>query len=48
MRFSVGNANKRGDIPSQVQQRVHLHGSFAAAKLGPREQREAQVDGGRV
>ena len=46
--FAVGNADKRGDVASQVQQRVHLHGSLAPAELGPREQREAQVDGGRV
>ena len=46
--FAVGNADKRGDVASQVQQRVHLHGSLALAELGPREQREAQVDGGRV
>ena len=48
MHFAVGNADKRGDVASQVQQRVHLHGSLALTELGPREQREAQVDGGRV
>ena len=48
MRFAVGNADKRGDVTVQVQQRVHLHGGLAPAELGPREQREAQVDGGRV
>ena len=48
VRFAVGNADKRGDVAVQVQQRVHLHSSLVPAELGPREQREAQVDGGRV
>ena len=46
--FAVGNADKCGDIAPQVQQGVHLHGSLALSELCPREQREAQVDGGRV
>ena len=32
----------------QVQQRVHLNGGFALAEPGPGEQRETEVDGGRV
>ena len=48
MHFAVGNADKCGDIAPQVQQGVHLHGSLALSELCPREQREAQVDGGRV
>ena len=32
----------------QVQQRVHLDGRLVLAKSGPREQRQAEVDGGRV
>jgi hypothetical protein len=43
--FSVRNADKRGDIAVQIQQSVHLDGGFALAKLGPREQRQAQIDG---
>src|ERR1022692_5338955 len=41
VQFSVGNANKGGDIAVQVQQGVHLHG-------GPRKKCQAQVNGGRV
>ena len=48
MRFAIGNADKRGDVAPQVQQRVHLHGGLVPAELGPGEQRKAQVDGGRV
>ena len=48
MRFASGNAYKRGDVAAQVQQRVHFHDSLALAELGPREQLQAQVDGGRV
>jgi hypothetical protein len=48
MHLAVRNADKRGDIAMQVQQRVHLDGGFVLAKLGPREQRQAQVDRGRV
>ena len=48
MHFAVGNADKRGDVAVQVQQRVHLDGGLVLAELGPREQRQAQVDGGRV
>ena len=44
----VGNADKRGDVTPQVQQRVHLQGGLVPAELGPGEQREAQIDGGRV
>src|SRR5712692_9579271 len=32
----------------QVQQGVHLDGGLAPAKLRPRKQRQAQVDGGRI
>ena len=48
MHFAVGNADKRGDIAVQVQQRVHLHRAFVLAKLRPRKQRETEVDGGRI
>ncbi len=48
VRFAVSNADKRWDIAMEVEQRVHLHGGLVPAKLGPGEQRQAQVDGGRV
>ena len=48
MHFAVGNADKRGDIAMQVQQRMHLHRGFVLAKLGPGKQRKAKIDGGRI
>ena len=48
MHFSGGNADKRRDIAVEVQQRVHLHGSFVLPELGPGKKRQAQVNGGRV
>jgi hypothetical protein len=35
--FSVGNADKRGNVSVQVEQSVHLDGGLALAKPGPRE-----------
>src|SRR6266851_4132193 len=46
--LAVCNADKRGDIAVQIQQRVHLHGRFVLAKPGPRKQRETKIDGGRI
>ena len=37
-----------GMLPCKVQQRVHLDRSFVPAKLRPRKQPEAEVDGGRI
>ena len=37
VQFSVGNANKSGDIAVQIQQRVHLHGGLVLAESGPTE-----------
>src|ERR1035437_3325485 len=48
MHFAVGNADKRGDIAMQVQQCVHLHRAFVAAKLRPGKQRQAKIDGGGI
>src|ERR1035437_7224429 len=45
---AFGNADKRGDVAVQVQQRVHFDGGFVLAEFGPGKQRKAQVDGGRV
>jgi hypothetical protein len=47
MHFAVGNADKRGDISVQIQQRMHLHRRLLP-KLGPRKEREAKIDGGGV
>jgi hypothetical protein len=35
MHFSIGNADKGGDVAVQVQQRVHFDGGFVFAKSGP-------------
>src|SRR2546428_7668083 len=48
MHFSVGNANKSGDVAVQIEQRVHLDGTFGFAELGPGKQREAKIDRSRV
>src|SRR5437660_11131214 len=42
------DADKCGDVAVQVQQGVHLDSGLAPAKLRPRKQRQAQVDGGRI
>jgi len=38
------NADKRGNIASQVELSMHLDGAFVAAMLSPRKQRKAQID----
>src|SRR5205823_12165294 len=48
MHFAVGNADKRGDIAMEVEQRVHLHGAFVATELRPRKQRQAEIDRGGI
>ncbi len=39
MHLAIGNANKRWNVATQVQQRMHLDGSFASPEPGPRKQR---------
>jgi len=46
--FAVGNMDKAGNCASQVQQRMQLDRGLGRAKRGPRKQRQAQIDGGRV
>src|SRR5260370_24911960 len=46
MHFAGGNADKRGDIAVQVEQRVHLHRAFVAGKIFPREKTKAEIDCG--
>jgi hypothetical protein len=48
MHIPAGDADKCGNVAVQVQQGVHLDSSLAPAKLRPRKQRQAQVDGGRI
>ena len=45
---SRGNEDKLGNMALQIHQRVEFDGPFGFAKLGPRKQRETQVDGGGV
>ena len=42
------DAEKRGDVALQVQQRMQFDGSLVLAESCPRKQREAEVDGGGV
>ena len=48
MHGPAGDADKRGNVAVQIQQGVHLDGGLALAKLRPRKQRQAQVDGSGV
>jgi hypothetical protein len=43
--LAVRNADECGDVAVQIQQGVHLDGGLVLTKFGPREQRQAQVDG---
>ena len=45
MHLAVGNADKRWDIAVKIKESVHLHGSLVLPESGPREQRQAQIDG---
>ncbi len=44
----AGHINTGGNAAPHVQQRVQFGRTFVAAELSPREEREAQIDGGRV
>jgi len=46
MHITAGDTDERGNVAVQVQQGVHLDGGLAPAKLRPRKQRQAQIDGG--
>ena len=48
MHLACSNADKRGNIAVQIQQRVHLHGGLVLAESRPRKQRQAEVDCCRV
>ena len=48
VQLAVGNVDEAENAAAQVQQRVHLHGGLGAAERRQGEQRQAQVDGGRV
>src|SRR5690242_3067321 len=48
VQFAVGNVNKTGNCPAQVEQCVQFDRGFRAAELGPRKHRETKVDGGGI
>src|SRR5918995_5176573 len=48
VQFAIGNMDKTGNCSAQVEQRVQFHRRFGGAKLGPRKQRQAQIDGGGI
>src|ERR1022692_4048557 len=42
--FAVGNMDKAWDWAAQIKQRVHFDGCFRRTKIGPRKQRQTQID----
>ena len=46
--FASRDNDYGGKVASQVEQRVQFDSGLVTAKLGPREEREAQIDGGGV
>ena len=46
--FSICYVDKRGNRSSHIDQCVQLYRSLGSAELGPRKQRQAQVDGRRI
>ena len=46
--LAMGNNDEGGNASSEVQQRMQFHGAFVSSELGPREKREAEIDGGGV
>ena len=48
MELAVGNVNECRDMTAQIEERMKLDGRFGFAKMGPREQRQAKINGGGV
>ena len=48
MSLAIRDADERGDVAVQVEQRVHFDGGFVLSELRPRKQRQAQIDGGGI
>ena len=46
--FRVGDVDERRDVPPHVQGRMHLDPGLGLPETGPREERQAQLDRGRV
>ena len=48
MSLAIRDADERGDVAVQVEQRVHFDDGFVLSELRPRKQRQAQIDGGGI
>ena len=48
VQLAVGDMDEGGDVASQIQQGMELDGRLGGAKVRPRKDRQAQVDGGGV
>src|SRR5215510_12401204 len=48
VQFAIGNMDETGNRSAQVEQRMEFERRFGSTKLGPRKQRETQVDGGGI
>ena len=48
MELAVGNVNECRDMTTEIEQRMKLDRRLGFAKMGPREQRQAQINGGGV
>ena len=48
VQFTLGDVDETRDAPAQIKQGVHLHRRLGGAKVRPRKQRQAQIDGDRV
>jgi hypothetical protein len=46
--FAVGDIDKHGNRTLQIHHGVKFHGALGATELGPREQRQTQIDSRRV
>jgi len=48
VQLAVGDMDEGGNVASQIQQGMELDGRLGGAKVRPRKDRQAQVDGGGV
>lgn len=48
MNLAMSDNDKRRNTPPQVQKGIQFHSALVGSKLGPREKRETQIDGGGV
>src|SRR5271156_4776353 len=48
VQLAIRDVDEARDVAAQIQERVHLHRRLGRAEMRPREDRQAEVDGGRV